>query len=62
MKGQTFDRHMQYGSSSRTITLGLGYWAMIAEIQEYNNTTFKDTMMKVVKLAHRETMSKKLHK
>jgi len=57
-----YDRHIQYGSASRTITMGLGYWAMIAEIQEQNKTSFKDTLAYCIKIAHRDCMSRNLHK
>jgi len=56
MVKQTFDRHMQYGSSSRTITLGLGYWAMIAEIQENLSLDFKTAIKRAIADCHKETM------
>jgi len=59
MVKQTFDRHMQYGSSSRTITLGLGYWAMIAEIQEELGLDFKTAFKRAIADCHREAMKRK---
>ena len=55
----TNDRHIAFGSASRTITLGLGYWAMIAQIQEKEKSEFKDTIQTCIKIAHRDLMSKK---
>lgn len=58
----TSDPNEKFGSASRTITLPLGYWAMIAEMADINKTEFKGTLMFCIKTAHREVMSIKLHK
>jgi len=53
---------MKYGSASRTVTLGLGYWAKLAEFCEMQELDFKNGIARAIQIAHREANSKLIAK
>jgi len=46
----------KYGTASRTVTLGLGYWAQIAEIGETQSIDFKTAIKRAIASYHEQIM------